>query len=117
MQVVAEGIEGFLKDYPKFARSEADISLVAVSKEKPTSGWQALRLRVAKTGKMHFCAYMKRFLDNKSLYRVTYQPFKTGLYNKAPISELLAAPLDALPNLMASQGKNSPELSTLTEQK
>ena len=39
MQVVSEGIEGFLKEHPKFARSEAELSLVAVSKEKPTSGW------------------------------------------------------------------------------
>ena len=39
MQVVAEGIEGFLKEHPKFARSEAELSLVAVSKEKPTAGW------------------------------------------------------------------------------
>ena len=72
MQVVAEGIESFLKDYTKFSRSEAELSLVAVSKEKPTSGWQALRLRVAKTGKMHFCVHMKKILDNRGLYRVTY---------------------------------------------
>ena len=39
MQIVAEGIEGFIIQHPKFARSEADLALVAVSKEKPTSGW------------------------------------------------------------------------------
>ena len=72
MQVVCEGLESFLKSYPKFSRSEAELSLVAVSNEKPTSGWQALRLRVAKTGKMHFCVHMKRVLDNKGLYRVSY---------------------------------------------
>ena len=103
MQIVAEGIEGFIKQQPAFARSEADLSLVAVSKEKPTSGWQALRLRVAKTGKMKFCIHMRKLLDGKGLYRVTHQPFKTGLYNKPPLSELIAAPLGNLPTLMEKQ--------------
>ena len=67
MQVVAEGIEGFIEENAKFARSEAELSLVAVSKEKPTSGWQALRLRVAKTGKWTFAVYMKKFLHGKGL--------------------------------------------------
>ena len=86
MQVVAEGIEGFLKENLKFARSEATLSLVAVSKEKPTGGWQALRLQVAKTGKITFSIYMKKLLDSKGLNRVTYQPFRTDLYNRAPLS-------------------------------
>ena len=102
MQVVAEGIEGFLKENPTFARSEADLSLVAVSKENPASSWQALRLRVAKTGKIRFCVHMKKLLDGKGLQRVTYQPFKTGLYNKAPLSELTTGPLDSLPLVMTS---------------
>ena len=102
MQLVAEGIEGFLKENPTFARSEAAISLVAVSKEKPTSGWQALRLRVAKTGKMKFCVHMRKLLDSKGLLRVTIQPVKTGLYNKEPLSELAAGPLDSLPKVMTS---------------
>ena len=105
MQVVAEGIEGFLKEHSKFARSEAELSLVAVSKEKPTAGWQALRLRVAKTGKMTFSVYMKKLLDDKGLARVTYQPFRTDLYNKEPLSQLAAAPLEALPALMSAQNK------------
>ena len=102
MQVVAEGIGGFLKEQPTFARSEADLSLVAVSKEKPTSSWQALRLRVAKTGKMKFCVHMRKLLDGKGLYRVTIQPFKTGLYNKPPLSELAAGTLESLPKVMTS---------------
>ena len=102
MQVVCEGLESFLKAYPKFSRSEAELSLVAVSKEKPTSGWQALRLRVAKTGKMKFCVHMRKLLDNKGLLRVTIQPVKTGLYNKEPLSELAAGPLDSLPKVMTS---------------
>ena len=72
MQLVAEGIEGFIKEFPKFARSEADLSLVAVSKENPTDSWQALRLRVAKTGKLTFCVYMKKLLGKRGLDRVTY---------------------------------------------
>ena len=72
MQVVAEGIEGFLKEFPKLVRSEADLSLVAVSKENPTASWQALRLRVAKTGKLTFCVYMKKLLSNRGLEKVTY---------------------------------------------
>ncbi len=72
IQVVAEGIEGFLHKNPKFAHSEAELFLVAVSKEKPTSGWQALRLKVAKTGKWTFAVYMKEFLQGKGLHRVTY---------------------------------------------
>ena len=71
IQVVADGIEGFLKEHPKFARSESELSLVAVSKEEPTSGWQALRLRVAKTGKMTFTVYMKKLLNDKGLHYVT----------------------------------------------
>ena len=60
--------------------------MVAACDSKPGVGWQALRLRVAKTGKQTFCVYMKKFLDGKGLIRVTCQPVKTGLYNKAPLS-------------------------------
>ena len=71
MHVVHDGLECFLKEQPKFANSEAELSLVAVSNENPTSGWQALRLRVAKTGKMTFFMHMKKLLHSKGLVGVT----------------------------------------------
>ena len=62
-------------------------------------------MRVAKTGKITFCVYMKKLLDSKGLARVTYQPFRTDLYNRAPLSQLAAATFEALPALMTAHHK------------
>jgi len=62
-------------------------------------------LRVAKTGKITFAVYMKKLLGSKGLQGVTQQPFRTDLYNKAPLSQLAAATLEALPALMSTPHK------------
>ena len=54
---------------------------------------------------MTFSVYMKKMLDSKGLARVTYQPFRTDLYNKAPLSQLAAATFEALPALMSAPHK------------
>ena len=59
-------------------------------------------MRVAKTGKITFAVYMKKLLGSKGLGGVTYQPLRTNLYNMAPLSQLAAATLEALPALMTA---------------
>ena len=62
-------------------------------------------MRVAKTGKATFAVYMKKLLGSKGLAGVTYQPFRTNLYNRAPLSQLAAATFEALPALMTTPHK------------
>ena len=92
---MAEGVNLFLEKNKRFAQAQTE-AFTVTEKAVESVGWQALRLSVQGEGKMTFVCFIKGFLLDQGLDRVTTQPVKVKLYSKPPARRLLYCPFSAL---------------------